>query len=160
MCTRLRQEFCVLAALWHSTRPKLIASGETTCSPSSHVGPHLLTWTFANVLCQGSAAKQAVANIDSFWGGGPYITKKDATKLSDAELQAEALKLPPALRCLAQAVCRQKTTKYKPDEYFKLWRSSAYSAKGVNTERWQLLQSFGNTVQKKEALLCQFAPQC
>ena len=63
--------------------------------------------------------------------------------LSDAELQAQALKLPPTLRCLAQAACQHKTTKCKPEEYFKQWRSSAHCAKGANKERWQLLQSIG-----------------
>ena len=72
MCTRRRQEFCGSAALWPSTRPKPTVSGETTCSPSSHVGPRRLTWTFAGVLCQGSGAKRAVANIHSFWGARTY----------------------------------------------------------------------------------------
>ena len=72
MCTRRRQEFCGSAALWPSTRPKPTVSGETTCSPSSHVGPHRLTWTFARVLCQGSGAKKAAASIDSFWGARTY----------------------------------------------------------------------------------------
>ena len=75
--------------------------------------------------------------------GGPYIPKKDATKLSDAELQAQALKLPPTLRCLAQAACQRKTTKCTPEEYFKQWRSSAHCAEGANKHRWQLLQSVG-----------------
>ena len=75
--------------------------------------------------------------------GGPYLPKEAATKLSDAELQAQALKLPPTLRCLAQAACQHKTTKCKPEEYFKQWRSSAHCAKGANKERWQLLQSIG-----------------
>ena len=69
MCTRRRQEFCGSAALWPSTQPKPTVSGETTCSPSSHVGPHRPTWTFARVLCQGSGAKEAAASIDSFWVG-------------------------------------------------------------------------------------------
>ena len=69
MCTRRRQEFCGSAALWLSTRPKPTVSGETTCSPSSHVGPHRLTWTFARVLCQGSGAEKAAESIDSFWVG-------------------------------------------------------------------------------------------
>ena len=81
--------------------------------------------------------------------GGPYLAKKDATKLSDTELQAQALKLPPPLRCLAQAACQHKTTKYKPEEYFKQWRSSAHCAKDVNKERWQLLQSFGKAKAKR-----------
>ena len=72
MCTRRRQEFCGSAALWPSTRPKPTVSGETTCSPSSHVGPHRLTWTFGGVLCQGSGAKKAEATIDSFWGARTY----------------------------------------------------------------------------------------
>ena len=75
--------------------------------------------------------------------GGPYLPKKDATKLSDAELQAQALKLPPTLRCLAQAACQRKTTKCTPEEYFKQWRSSAHCAEGANKDRWQLLQSVG-----------------
>ena len=75
--------------------------------------------------------------------GGPYLPKKDATKLSDAELQAQALKLPPTLRCLAQAACQRKTTKCTPEEYFKQWRSSAHCAEGANKHRWQLLQSVG-----------------
>ena len=75
--------------------------------------------------------------------GGPYLPKKDATKLSDVELQAEALKLPPTLRCLAKDACQHKTTKCEPEEYFKQWRSSAHCAKGANKERWQLLQSVG-----------------
>ena len=75
--------------------------------------------------------------------GGPYLPKKDATKLSDAELQAQALKLPPTLRCLAQAACQCKTTKCTPAEYFKQWRSSAHCAEGANKHRWQLLQSVG-----------------
>ena len=61
MCTRHRKECCGSAALWPSTRPKPIVSGETTCLLSSHVGPHRLTWTFAGVLCQGSGAKKAGA---------------------------------------------------------------------------------------------------
>ena len=72
MCTRRRQEFCGSAALWPSTRPKPTVSGETTCSPSSHVGPHRLIWTFARVLCQGSGAKKAAASIDSFWEARTY----------------------------------------------------------------------------------------
>ena len=72
MCTRRRQEFCGSAALWPSTQPNPTVSGETTCSPSSHVGPHRLTWTFARVLCQGSGAKKAAASIDSFWGAPTY----------------------------------------------------------------------------------------
>ena len=72
MCTRRRQEFCGSAALWPSTQPKPTVSGETTCLASSHVGPHRLTWTFARVLCQGSEAKKAAANIDSFWGARTY----------------------------------------------------------------------------------------
>ena len=75
--------------------------------------------------------------------GGPYLPKKEATKLSDAELQAQALKLPPTLRCLAQAACQNKTTNCKPEEYFKQWRSSGYCAEGVNKERWQVLESVG-----------------
>ena len=75
--------------------------------------------------------------------GGPYLPKKDATKLSDAELQEQALKLPPTLRCLAQAACQRKTTKCTPEEYFKQWRSSAHCAEGANKDRWQLLQSVG-----------------
>ena len=78
MCTRRRQEFCGSAALWPSTRPKPTVSGETTCSPSSHVGPHRLTWTFARVLCQGSGAKKAAASINSFWG--PVPTQKGGNK--------------------------------------------------------------------------------
>ena len=72
MCTRRRQEFCGSAALWPSTRPKPTVSGETTCSPSSHVGPHRLTVTFARVLCQGSGANKAAASIDPFWGARTY----------------------------------------------------------------------------------------
>ena len=75
--------------------------------------------------------------------GGPYLRKQDATKLSDAELQAQALKLPPTLRCLAQAACQHKTTKCKPEDYFKQWRSSTHCAKNANKERWQLLQAVG-----------------
>jgi hypothetical protein len=82
--------------------------------------------------------------------GGPYLPKKDAKQLSDAQLQAQALQLPPTLRCLAQAACQHKTTKCKPEEYFKQWRSSALCAKAAscsrstsNKERWQLLQSVG-----------------
>ena len=75
--------------------------------------------------------------------GGPYLPKKDATKLSDAELQAQALKLPPPLRCLAQAACQHEKTKFQPEEYLKQWRSSAHCAKGAHKERWQLLQSIG-----------------
>ena len=78
MCTLRRQEFCGSAALWPSTRPKPTVSGETTCSPSSHVGPHRLTWTFAGVLCQGSGAKRAAASVDSFWG--PVPTQKGRKK--------------------------------------------------------------------------------
>ena len=76
MYTRRRQEFCGSAALWPSTRPKPTVSGETTCSPSSHGGPHRPTWTFAGVLCQGSEAKKAAASIDSFWGGGRTHPKR------------------------------------------------------------------------------------
>ena len=72
MCTRRRQEFCGSAAQWPSTLPKPTVSGETTCWPSSHVGPHRLTWTFARVQCQGSGAKKAAASIDSFWGARTY----------------------------------------------------------------------------------------
>ena len=72
MCTRRRQGFCGSAALWPSTRPKPTVSGETTCPPSSHVGPHRLTWTFARVLCQGSGANKVAASIDSFWGARTY----------------------------------------------------------------------------------------
>ena len=72
MCTRRRQEFCGSAALWPSTRPKPTVSGEITCSRSSPVGPHRLTWTFARVLCQGQEAKKAAASIDSFWGGATH----------------------------------------------------------------------------------------
>ena len=82
--------------------------------------------------------------------GGPYLLKKDAVQLSDAELQAQALKLPPALRCLAQAACQHKTSKCKPEEYFKQWRSSAHCAKGANKERWQLLQSIGKAKANRE----------
>ena len=63
--------------------------------------------------------------------------------MSDAELKAQALKLPPTLRCLAQAACQQKTTKCTPEEYFKQWSSSAHCAKDADKERWQLLQSVG-----------------
>ena len=142
MCTRRRHEFCGSAALWPSTRPKPTVSGETTCSPSSHVGPHRLTWTFARLLCQGSGAEQAAESIDSFWVGRAS-PKKTPQSFSDAELQAQALKLPPTLRCLAQAACQHKTTKCKPEEYFKQWRSSAHCAKGASKERRQLLQSVG-----------------
>jgi hypothetical protein len=72
MYTRRRKGCCVSAALWLSTRPKTTVSGETTCSPSSHVGPHRLTWTFAAVLCQGSGANKVAASIDSFWGARTY----------------------------------------------------------------------------------------
>ena len=72
MCTRRRQEFCGSAALWPSTRPTPTVSGETTCSPSSHVGPHRLTWTFARVLCQGSEAKKPLAGRESYWEARTY----------------------------------------------------------------------------------------
>ena len=72
MCTRRRQDFCGSPALWPSTRPRPTVSGETTCSPSSHVGPHRLTLTFARVLCQGSGAKKVAASIGSFWGARTY----------------------------------------------------------------------------------------
>ena len=75
--------------------------------------------------------------------GGPYLLKKDAKTLSDAELQAQALKLPSSLRCLAEAACQNSTTECKPEEYFKQWRSSAHCAEDFNAERWQLLQSIG-----------------
>ena len=77
--------------------------------------------------------------------GGPYLRKKDAVKLSDAELQAQALKLHPSLRCLAQAACQHETTKCTPEEFFKQWRSSAHCAKDVDKKRWHLLQSVGKT---------------
>ena len=95
--------------------------------------------------------------------GGPYLAKKDATKLSDAELQAQALKLPPTLGCLAHAACQHKTTKFKPEEYFKQWRSSAHCVKGANKERWQLLQSVGKgTASRKDfsANLLRSAKDC
>ena len=75
--------------------------------------------------------------------GGPYLPKKDAKKLSDAELQAEALKLSPTLRSLAKDACQLKTRKCKPEEYFKQWRLSAHCKKGAHEDRWQLLQSVG-----------------
>ena len=75
--------------------------------------------------------------------GGPYLLKKNAIKLSDAELQAQALKLPPTLRCLAQAACQHEKTTCKPEEYFKQCRSLALCAKDANKERWHLLQTVG-----------------
>ena len=142
MCTRRRQEFCGSAVLWPSIRPKPTVFGETTCSRSSHVGRRRLTWTFAGALCQGLGAKEAPESTGSFWGG-PYLAIKKAKKLSDAELQAQALKLPARLRDLAEAACQHKPKKCKPDEYFKQWRSQARCAKGASKERWRLLQSVG-----------------
>ena len=75
--------------------------------------------------------------------GGPYLAIKNAKKLSDAELQAHALKLPARLRDLAEAVCQHKPKACKPEAYFKRWRSSARCAKGANKERWRLLHSVG-----------------
>ena len=82
--------------------------------------------------------------------GGPYLPKKVATRLSDAELQTEAFKLSPTLRGLAQKACQYNTTTCKPEEYFEQWRSSAPCAKGAYKERWQLLQSIGQGKAKRK----------
>ena len=84
--------------------------------------------------------------------GGPYLSKEDATKLSDAELKSQALKLPRTLRCLAQAACQHETTTCKLEEYFQQWRSSAHCKKGANKERWRLLQSVGKAKANRKDL--------
>ena len=95
MCTRRRQEFCGSAALWPSTRPKPTVSGETTCSPSSHVGRHRLTWTFAGALCQGSGAKEAAESTGSFWGARtcPKRTQKSFPTQSCRHKRSNCLQL-------------------------------------------------------------------
>ena len=57
--------------------------------------------------------------------GGPQLPKKDAAKLSDAELKAAAQKLPQPLRTLAKNACQKKTHTRNEREYLKQWCSLA-----------------------------------